>query len=127
MDPITLRLPTNTLEKIDQEAEQGNLSRAEYLREIVEHRHVDDEILDEYNENLTEYKEKLSDCEHELEEVQDELDRVHNEKRQLLELREEHTDLVRAVQSERSIQERRAKASLLTRWRWAITGVPDEE
>lgn len=120
MDPITLRLPTDTLKEVDKEAEAEGLSRAEYLREVVENRHADDEML-------SEYEEKLSDYENEVEELRTELNRVRNEKRQVLDLREEHTDLVRAVQSERSIQERRATASIFKRWKWAITGMPDEE
>jgi hypothetical protein len=52
---------------------------------------------------------------------------VKREKRQVLQQREEHTDLVKAVERERTIQERKAEAGIVTRAKWLITGMPNEE
>lgn len=119
MDPITLRLPTDTLDEVDREANEKGLSRAEYLREIVEKRHVD-------NETLTDYEEKLSDYESEVERLRSDVARLQNEKRQILEQREEHTDLVRAIEREQSREDRRAQAGVLTRAKWWLVGMEDD-
>ena len=109
MDPITLRLPTETLEEVDDEAEDRGLSRAEYLREVVE--------------NRNEHVEKLSDYESELEELRTEVGRLHRERRQILEQREEHNELVAAVQSDQTLSERKAKAGVGTRLKWWMFGM----
>lgn len=62
-----------------------------------------------------------------VEELETENQRLHRERRQLLEQREEHTDLVRAVESERTLAERRARAGLLTKAKWALFGMDDDE
>lgn len=112
MDPITLRLPTDTLDEVDREANEKGLSRAEYLREIVEKRHVDDETLTDY--------------ESEVERLRSDVARLQNEKRQILEQREEHTDLVRAIEREQSREDRRAQAGVLTRAKWWLVGMEDD-
>lgn len=119
MDPITLRLPTDTLTEIDEEAKQKGLSRAEYLREIVENHHVDDKIL-------SEYKGKLANYEREVEQLQTDVERLQNEKRTILDQREEHTELVQTIERQQSLAERKAKAGLLTKTKWALFGMSDD-
>lgn len=113
MDPITLRLPTDTLDEVDREADERDLSRAEYLREIVENRHVDDETLTDY--------------ESEVERLRTDVERLQNEKQLILEQREEHTDLVQAIEREQSREDRRANAGVLTRTKWWLVGMDGEE
>ncbi|MFC6764025.1 ribbon-helix-helix protein, CopG family [Natrinema soli] len=120
MEPITLRLSTDTLDDVDNEAEEQGLSRAEYLREIVENRHEHEEIRSEYEAKLSGYEEKLS-------ELETEVKRLRNEKRLILEQREENTELVEYVETEKSLTERKAQAGIVTRAKWLITGMPTEE
>ena len=112
MEPITLRLQSNTLAEVDSEAEDRGESRAEYIRELIEHRH-------DYEAKASEYEEKAD-------ELQREVDRLHRERRQILEQREEHTELVSAVKSEQSLAERKAKAGLGTRLKWWAFGMEDD-
>lgn len=53
--------------------------------------------------------------------------RLHRERRQLLEQREENTELVKAVKEKRSLAKRRAEAGLLTKTKWALFGMKDED
>lgn len=149
MEPITLRLEEDTLERVEDEADEEGLKRAEYLREIVANRNEHEEIRREYEEKLSEYEEKLErlraeyeselnaieaeyqeridDLKSEIDDLEMEIQRVHREKRQILEQREEHTELVKQVEQERSLAERKAQAGILTRTKWLITGMPAEE
>jgi len=70
---------------------------------------------------------RLADCRDRVAELETELERLRNEKRQILQQREEHTELVRAVERERSIQERKAQAGLGQRVKWAIFGMGDND
>jgi len=70
---------------------------------------------------------RLEDCRDRLAEVEQELERAKRERRQLLEQREEHSELVRAVQEERTLEQRRAEAGLATRVKWAIFGMDGDE
>jgi Arc/MetJ-type ribon-helix-helix transcriptional regulator len=61
-------------------------------------------------------------------EVEDENERLRRERRQLLEQREEHGDLVRYADAEREraeLDRRRRKQPVWTRVRWWIYGEPD--
>jgi len=70
---------------------------------------------------------KLAECRDRVDELETELERLRNEKQLVLEQREEHTELVRAVERERSIQERKAQAGLGQRMKWAIFGMGDND
>lgn len=59
----------------------------------------------------------------EIEELHNKIDRLEREKRMILEHREEHTELVESLQREESRQDRLAKAGILTRARWWLTGM----
>jgi Arc/MetJ-type ribon-helix-helix transcriptional regulator len=62
-----------------------------------------------------------------IEDLETENERLHRERRQLLEQREEHTALVRTVERDQTLQERRAQASIFQKAKWAITGMPSED
>ena len=59
-----------------------------------------------------------------IEDLETENERLHRERRQILEQREEHTDLVTVVERQQSLQEQRAQASIFRKMKWAITGMP---
>ena len=149
MEPITLRLEEDTLEKIEKEAEEQDLKRAQYLRKIVANRSKHEEVQREYETKLSEYEEKLErlqaeheseldaiqaeyqkqidNLESEVDDLETEIQRVHREKRQILEQRKEHTELVKQVEQERSLAEKKSQAGVLTRTKWWLTGMPVEE
>lgn len=81
-------------------------SKSDYVRQLID-RH--DELQDTVAELKTEN------------------DRLHRERRQLLERREEHTELVEYVENELSVAERQRmyeQAPVQTRIKWWFTGRP---
>lgn len=110
MKAITIRFEESTLESIDAEADEHGRTRSEHVREVVRTRSEHDRIR-------AEYEERIADLERENE-------RLRREKRQILEQRTEHTELVRAVEKDRTLAERKARAGLLTKAKWALVGMP---
>lgn len=145
MDTVNLRMPEEMIEALDEEAKRSDSTRAEIIRDAVEHRHVTPEVQDRYDSLREEYDELQAEydtlrkeyesveAEYEarIEEIQDEyeteIERLNRERRQLLEQREEHTDLVTVVERQQSLQEQRAQASIFKRMKWSITGMPSSD
>lgn len=109
MEQTTIRLPTELLEELSEEADERGVSRSEHIREVLEER------------------ERIDELEQRVDELETELARVHREKRQVLEQREEHGELVAALQEERALEQRRAQAGVVTRAKWWLTGMPTDE
>ena len=104
---------------------QSHLDR---LDELQQKRDIDSrsaalrELLDEYEELQQEYEKLNRECEN----LETKLQRQKREKRQLLEEREERQELVRYVEDERTTEQRWREASLATRLKWKVTGMPPE-
>lgn len=115
MEQITVRVPANTLEALESEAEDANRTRSKHIRDVLEsrHDHAEHECvpLEEFHELETAH-----------ERLQDEIDRVREEKRTILEQREENQQLRKYVEDERSAAERHRRASLPQRVKWWIVG-----
>ena len=97
MAQISLRLPDELLESLDEEAEERNVSRSQYIRDTLESRHG--------------LRREIAECDREIE-------RLNRERRQLLEQREENQQLRRYVENDVEWHE----ASLPTRLRWWLFG-----
>jgi TolA-binding protein len=72
-----------------------------------------------------ERSQQLAECQERIGELETEVERVQNEKRLILDQQEEHSELVRVVEEERSLQERKARAGLGQRMKWAIFGMDE--
>lgn len=88
------------------EAEEGVESRAEAVRRCIT---------------------RYANLQKDVEELRNELDRVKEEKRLILEDREERQELVKYVKDERTAEQRMREAGLLTRTRWRLFGMDTEE
>jgi len=113
MEQITLRVPEDTLESLEGEADEHGVSRSEYVRDVLKSRNEHAETADELRDRV--------------EELEQELDRVRNEKRLLLEEREEKAELVRYVEQERTVEQQWREAGLWTRAKWKIFGMDTDE
>lgn len=133
MEPVTLRFKSDTIESLDDEADESGQSRAEYIREVVRNRHEADKIRTEYEAKLEqvrdEYEAKVEQVrgEHEgelerlrsdLEQAQTDIERLRNEKQMLIADRQEKQELVEYVEEERSWREQ----PLRTRLKWWMFG-----
>lgn len=144
MKTVTVRFAEEYAETLDDEAEKAGLSRAEYLRELIDQGREAPAIRDELDETRTELQ-KMSD---ELDTIRDELDETKDElaavegERDAAQARadnlrdqlaatnrrvDQHQDLVRTVERQQSLAERKASAGVLTRAKWWLVGMGDEE
>lgn len=131
MDSITIRLQDETLARIENEAEQRDLSKSKVIRGWFADR---DELQREYERLQSERDELQAECnrlrdeyEEQIEELEREIERTHREKRLVLEQREEYTDLVKTVERQQSLAERKAGAGLWTKTKWALFGMDTDE
>lgn len=111
MEQITVRLDPDVIAELDEEAEDRNESRAEYVRHVIDSRHEVEELQTEVDE------------------LQTEVDRLQRELQAANRRVDEHQELVRYVEEERSLQERREqrqrereRAGILTRSKWWLFG-----
>lgn len=80
-------------------------------------------LIAEYNKSQREYDSLKS----EYEELQTELEAVKNERKTLIRDREEKQELVKYVEDERSHEQRWRQAGLLTKAKWSLFGMNDDE
>lgn len=114
MKRLTVSLEPEQIERLDELQDEHDVdSRSAALRRLFA----------EYEELQAEYEDLMS----EYEELQTELERARRERRQLLEQREEHQELARYVEDERTAEQRWRQASLTTRIRWKLTGMPSDD
>lgn len=113
MPSLTVRAEQERLDALDAEADERGISRAALIREIIDEREARENELDALKS--------------ERDELETEVKRLRREKRQILDQREEHSELVETVAAEQSLAERRANAGVLTRARWWLVGMGDEE
>lgn len=98
MEQITLRLPTDTLDELDAEADERGIHRREHIWDMLETRNEHAGDVDELRERI--------------DELETELERVRNEKRLILQ--------------ERDIEQRWREADLWTRLKWRLLGMPGD-
>lgn len=122
MANVSVRLDDDLVAELDAEASERGISRAEYIRELLRSRHEYSVSTSEHAQLQAEY-DQLQDDHGQL---QQELERLRREKRLILEDREEHTELVEAVERDMTLQEKRAQAGVLTRAKWYVFGMDDE-
>lgn len=131
MDSITLRLQPDTIESLSGEADAHDVSRSEYVRNIIRSRHELERLRDEYERLQADHEQEIEDLREEYEEriadLERENERVRNEKRLILEQREENTELVNTFERQQSLAERKAEAGLLTKTKWALFGMDRDE
>lgn len=114
MKRITVSLEPEQIDRLDELQDEHDVdSRSAAIRRL----------FDEYERSQAEYEE----LKNEYEEVQTELERARRERRQLLEQREQHQELVRYAKNERTAEQRWRQASLTTRLRWRLTGMPSDD
>jgi hypothetical protein len=69
---------------------------------------------------------ELDACRERVGDLEQQVERLQREKRLILEERDEHSQLVRAVEQQRTLEEQRAQAGLATRAKWWLFGRDEE-
>ena len=125
MERITVTIPEEWDERLAQQASEGGpyRSKSEAMREWINDLRQE---LSECEAQLRSAREENQEYADRIEKLRTDVERLQTEKQLILEEREEKTELVEYVRSERSISERRAQAGALTRAKWWLTGMPDD-
>lgn len=147
MDSITLRLQADTIESLEEEADEHGVSRSEYIRNLLrsrdEHRQLRekyDALRDDYERLQTEHAEEIErlearheeeleerqaeheaeieDLESEIEYLENQVERLQRTNLKILEQREENTDLQVYVSDRKEWEQ----ASWFTRQKWKLFG-----
>jgi vacuolar-type H+-ATPase subunit I/STV1 len=143
MDRITPHVREEHLEQIRsvQESADSDISEAEAVRRIFDRASEANRTDEELEAVRSEYESKIdalrseheseleavqSECGSRIEDLERDVERLRNEKRTLINDREERTELVGYVQEERSLTKQKAQAGIVTRARWWLTGMPAE-
>jgi vacuolar-type H+-ATPase subunit I/STV1 len=109
---VTFKVDDETLREIDAEADEQDITRSEHLREILDSR------------------DKTDDLRQDIEKLEQTIERLENEKRLLIQKREEHTELVKYVEEERELRrqhEQRENAPVWRRAKWWVLGRPEHD
>jgi chromosome segregation ATPase len=119
---------------VEETAPSAGENNAEAIREVVRHARQLEADVEELEATVAEREEtiaalgvELEELEEEIAELETDVERLQNEKQQILQQREEHKELVRQVERERSLAERKAEAGLGQRLKWAMFGMGDDE
>ena len=127
MDRISVTLPSEMVSRLSDVVDESYDNRSEAVRDLLEkgfeHEQRITDLEEEYEAHITELKEQVNNLERETE-------RLQNEKRLILEQREEHTELVEYVEEERDSNRRdreRRQAPAWRRAKWWLLGEPDPE
>ena len=130
MQNVTLRMADDLVEALDGEADDRDVTRSEYIRNILESRHEDSALQSQVDELQAQRDALRGEYEEKLAERDQEIERLHRERRQLLEQREENKELVRYAEQQRSVlerQEERRDAPAWTRAKWWLFGRSGEK
>ncbi|MFB9807422.1 hypothetical protein ACFFQF_20325 [Haladaptatus pallidirubidus] len=109
MDQITLRLAEDVLASVEEEAEESDTTRTEYLRDVVESRNEGKKIRDSYEEQLDslrrEHEQKVNELESQHEQKLSELKAEHEQEvnrleEKVRELQAEHEQKVNELETE---------------------------
>lgn len=122
MQKISFRIPDEVMEDIEAYEDEKDLSRSEACRELISSA-FEDERGQSADDRLRSVREQYED---QIDDLEREIERLNRERRQILEQREEHDELVKAVEREQSLAERKAEAGLGTRLKWWAFGISDE-
>lgn len=102
MKQLTIRVPEDTLEEIEDLADERDSSKSEVAREYLE-------LGSKYDA------------------LQTENDRLRTRVQKLIDMHDEHDELVRHVEQEQALQVKRHNASVVQRVKWLLFGGSEEE
>lgn len=105
---------------VDETASSAGENNAEAIRETIRHARRLEERVDDLETTVADQEETI-------ERLEATVDRLQTEKRQILDQRVEHQELVRAVEQQQSLKEKRAKAGIFTRAKWWLTGMDEDD
>lgn len=83
--------------------------------------------VDDRDARIDELKTRLDERDARVDELQTDVERLQNEKRLILEEREEKEELVKYVEDERTVEQRWREATALKRMKWRLFGMDSDD
>lgn len=120
MVQISVRMDEDSVEELDSDAEDRDLSRAEFVRELIESRNDTSDLQDELDDCHSELQESRA----RVNELRQELAAANRRIDDANDLIETSREMVQVQETERNLQARRAGAGIWTRFKWWMTGDP---
>lgn len=111
MRPISIKVDETVIEELDAEADERDLTRSQYLRNIIEERHETERITEKYEAEIDQLESRID-------ELQAQLRTVNREN-------EDVKELVAYVEEERQLQrdrKERRDAPVWKRAKWWVFG-----
>jgi TolA-binding protein len=112
---------------VDAVSSSAGENDAEAIRETIRHAKAQDDRVDELESRVDELRTELDERESHIDELQTDVERLQNEKRLILEEREEKEELVKYVQDERTVEQRWREATALKRMKWRLFGMDSDD
>jgi len=113
MEPITIRIPAETKETLEAEADEYDVSVSEYIRTLIDQGREYDDLADRVDAR------------------EDRIETLEEQLRERSRVEEKIEDLPDKLRGAESYTERRQRkldeAGLLSRVRWKLTGVPVDD
>lgn len=116
MPTLSLRMDGELIESLDEEADERDVTRSQYIRNILESRHEADEL-----------RQELDALQAQHDELQRQLAATNRRQEDVGELVEYVREEQQLQRERRDLELRRAEANILTRWKWKLTGVPVDD
>jgi len=115
MRQITVRLDEETIAELEAEADERGVSRSERIREVIDSRGEGDDLRDEYEA-------RIADLEAEVDRVEAERDDLRRQLAEANQRIDAANEIVAYAREERSAEQRRREAGVLTRAKWWLVG-----
>lgn len=90
--PLTFKVERSVANQIESEADQEDMSKSQYLREVVKGRHNTDDAIEELLEKVADYRDEISDLE----------ETVHERDQEIAFLKEEVQERENKIKEQRS-------------------------
>lgn len=123
MEQITLRVPENTLESLDDEATEHDRTRSEHIRQVIESRNEVDKLRTEHEQEVSELRQQIDDLENEVEQREARIEDLRRQLQAANAKDERVQELARYVEEERRVEQQWREAGFIKRMKWHIFGM----
>lgn len=116
MKNIGLRIKKEMLESLDEEAKNKNISRSEYIRQILDNRHNPEKIKEEYEKEIEKLENRIKNLEEKLEDIKKERDNLENKLKATNTRIDDVQEVVEFAKKQKSVLQKKEKMKYKPVW-----------